>query len=402
MDVGAMNAFQKQQLSQATGMDIEQLMSLQQGGEGGVKGTLEQKAAEKTGRDIANGALNMEIAHEKDKMAREIAHQKEMMEFERDTKKAMLFVEQAQRLENLAIEAKWRLKYAELDSEEKIAMAVADMQKESASKWYNNMFRDAAQQQKNNIAEQLAAGKINQEQYNQQMSKITTSNAEAQAHALSLVQAGILTADNAQATMTSIGTQIAQGKQLDMQSINQMLTNDNAFTKRQEELVTQQQDAAAKAEAAKAELEKLQAEQTQMNVSYGVGTLGIGHLTDWIGGMFGADVMGDDKRQARIEELKGEIQKQSTVATTSGEKLDDVKALSAQSVKNDDIRGIVFKKQYDYQARLTNEGVKAAYVQAEATRQLASAITQQEVSIDATGVKRLMNQSLTISNLNVG
>jgi P-type E1-E2 ATPase len=40
-DVGAMNPFQKQQLSQATGMDIEQLMSIQQGGSGDVSGTLE-------------------------------------------------------------------------------------------------------------------------------------------------------------------------------------------------------------------------------------------------------------------------------------------------------------------------------------------------------------------------
>ena len=98
IDIGSMNAFQKQALSQSTGMGIEQLMELTQSKGGGVKGTLSEKAGIKTGQDIAKGARQMDIA----------------------TKKELLSMEQGQRLHMLEIEHQFRLKQIEKEEEYKI------------------------------------------------------------------------------------------------------------------------------------------------------------------------------------------------------------------------------------------------------------------------------------------
>ena len=58
MDIGAMNPFQKQALTQATGMDISALMGLQAGKEGAVNGPLTENA--KAGKAFADGALQQE------------------------------------------------------------------------------------------------------------------------------------------------------------------------------------------------------------------------------------------------------------------------------------------------------------------------------------------------------
>jgi hypothetical protein len=173
-----MNAFQKQQLSQATGMDIDQLMSLQQGGEGGVEGTLDAKNAKKTGADIANGALRQDIANEGARLAADLAHQEEMMKEEQRQRKGMLFMEQSQRLQNLAIEAKWRIKYAKLDSEQALAVAVKEMQVESASKLTNNLFQDSAQSFKDNLTK--SGVKIDSPEFQSRMSEFSKQNEQSQ------------------------------------------------------------------------------------------------------------------------------------------------------------------------------------------------------------------------------
>ena len=93
-DIGSMNAFQKQALSQSTGMGIEQLMELTQSKGGGAKGTLSEKAGIKTGQDIAKGAREMDIS----------------------TKRELLAMEQGQRLKMLDIEHQHRL--AQIQKEE--------------------------------------------------------------------------------------------------------------------------------------------------------------------------------------------------------------------------------------------------------------------------------------------
>jgi hypothetical protein len=219
-DVGAMNAFQKQQLSQATGMDIEQLMSLQQGGEGDTKGTLDEKNAKKTGKDIANGALQQDISNEAAKLAADLAHQEKMMKFEQDQRKGMLFIEQSQRLQNLAIEAKWRIKYAKLDSEEQVAMAVKEMQAESASKLVNNVFQDSAKTFKDNLTKVSPEGSP---EYNQAMANFSANNQESQAYIMDLVNKGVLNSDTAGMAMADIAQNVAKGNAMTKEEVNKLL-----------------------------------------------------------------------------------------------------------------------------------------------------------------------------------
>ena len=109
MDIASMNAFQKQALSQATGMDISALMGLMQGGEGGANGEL--SANEKAGQDIAKGALKQEIAQAGQKLGLEQSQRKEMLGFEQAQRLLMLQVEHRQKLAQIEVEALWRAKW---------------------------------------------------------------------------------------------------------------------------------------------------------------------------------------------------------------------------------------------------------------------------------------------------
>jgi hypothetical protein len=111
MDIGSMNAFQKQELSKSTGMGIDQLMELTQSKGAGVKGALSEAAGLKTGADIATGALKMDVSLAGERLGMEQAQRKEMMKFEQRERLIMLQLEQAQKLKFLEIEAYWRVKY---------------------------------------------------------------------------------------------------------------------------------------------------------------------------------------------------------------------------------------------------------------------------------------------------
>jgi hypothetical protein len=126
VDIGSMNAFQKQELSKSTGMGIDQLMSLTQSKGGGVKGTLEEKAGLKTGADIAKGALNMDVSLAGQRLGMEQAQRKEMMKFEQRERLIMLQLEQSQKLKMLEVEAYFRVKYTkELEMSHEKQMAAA-------------------------------------------------------------------------------------------------------------------------------------------------------------------------------------------------------------------------------------------------------------------------------------
>jgi hypothetical protein len=108
-DINAMNAFQKQALSQATGMGIQELMQLTQSkGDGKVKGSLEERNALKTGKAIAQGALSQDIANAAAKLALDQKNRAEMLKFEQAKRMAMLFVEQKFRLNAIEREIKYR------------------------------------------------------------------------------------------------------------------------------------------------------------------------------------------------------------------------------------------------------------------------------------------------------
>lgn len=401
-DVGAMNAFQKQQLSQATGMDIEQLMSLQQGGEGDTKGTLDEKNAKKTGKDIANGALQQDISNEAAKLAADLAHQEKMMKFEQDQRKGMLFIEQSQRLQNLAIEAKWRIKYAKLDSEEQVAMAVKEMQAESASKMINNVFQDSAKTFKDNLTKVSPEGSP---EYNQAMANFAANNQQSQAYVMDLVNKGVLNADNAGMAMADIAQNVAKGNAMTKDQVNKLLIDNGAFE-------NANKNKKAEADAAQKQLDDFKAARANESA---------GNEGNWFTRAFSSGRSetkdANDKKQqeleaqlsrlrdeqasvgaaaigakdpATVEALKQfpllkplmeQIAPAQTLTTTATEK----------AISNDDARGIIFKKQYDYQAKISNETTKAAYANVAATEALATAMGK-PISIDATGVRSTINK----------
>lgn len=130
-DINAMNAFQKQALQQATGMDISALMGLQQGkAAGGLKGGLNEQA--NAGKAFADGALKQDIANAGAKLALEQQQRKELLQFEQKQRLVMLMLEQQQRLDSIKLEAayraEWELKYAkEFEKEGKAAEALAEV-----------------------------------------------------------------------------------------------------------------------------------------------------------------------------------------------------------------------------------------------------------------------------------
>lgn len=143
IDIGALNPFAKQELSQATGMNIDEIMNLMSGKEQKSKGQLEAENAAKTGAAIANGALKQDINNAAAKLALEQGQRKKLMEFEQVIRKNSLMIEQAQRLQNLAIEQKWRIKFAEAEKNNRLDLAIADMQKEAAANFFTNIFGQA-------------------------------------------------------------------------------------------------------------------------------------------------------------------------------------------------------------------------------------------------------------------
>jgi hypothetical protein len=133
-DINAMNAFQKQALSQATGMGIEELMALTQSkGDTKAKGSLEERNALKTGKAIAQGALSQDIANAAAKLALDQKNRAEMLKFEQAKRLSMLFVEQKFRLNAIEREFKYREDREKLTAEQAIESAKMDMFKEVAS-----------------------------------------------------------------------------------------------------------------------------------------------------------------------------------------------------------------------------------------------------------------------------
>ena len=142
MDIGAMNPFQKQALTQATGMDISALMGLQSGKGGGLSGEL--KAEETKGKIFADGALKQDIANAGAKMKLEQEQRGKMLAFEQRQRLIMLTLEQAQRLDGIFLEQKYRAIYAEKGYKDaKEAMAV-DMIAEQAANFGSNLISGTA------------------------------------------------------------------------------------------------------------------------------------------------------------------------------------------------------------------------------------------------------------------
>jgi hypothetical protein len=123
IDIGSMNAFQKQALAQSTGMGIEQLMELTQSKGGGTKGTLSEKAGLKTGRDIAKGARDMDISTKAGSM-----------KMEQEQRLKMLEVEHQHRLEQIEKEEAWKVMWEiKYGKNQALALNAANKMVEAAS-----------------------------------------------------------------------------------------------------------------------------------------------------------------------------------------------------------------------------------------------------------------------------
>lgn len=142
VDINAMNAFQKQALTQATGMDISALMGLQQGKGGGLTGEL--KAEKNKGKAFAEGALAQDIAGAGAKLKLEQEQRAKLLAVEQRQRMIMLTLEQAQRLDGVFLEQKYRAIAAEKGYKDaKEAMAV-DMIAEQASSFGSNLMSGTA------------------------------------------------------------------------------------------------------------------------------------------------------------------------------------------------------------------------------------------------------------------
>lgn len=138
MDIGSMNPFAKQQLSQATGMDISALMSLMEGKEGEVSGELKAEAAK--GKAFADAALKQDISNAGAKLKMEQEQRAKLLAVEQRQRMIMLTLEQAQRLDGVFLEQKYRAIIAEKGYKDaKEAMAV-DMIAEQAAKVGSNLM----------------------------------------------------------------------------------------------------------------------------------------------------------------------------------------------------------------------------------------------------------------------
>jgi hypothetical protein len=113
IDVNQLNPFAKQELTRATGLQLDQIIQLQQTGKIETEADKQLKQAKLTGKAIADGVLSQDIANAGAKLALEQKQRKEMLEFEQRVRLLNLGVEQAKRLQMIPIEAAYRAKYAE-------------------------------------------------------------------------------------------------------------------------------------------------------------------------------------------------------------------------------------------------------------------------------------------------
>lgn len=388
MDVGAMNAFQKQQLSQATGMDIEQLMSLQQGGEGDVKGTLEQRAAEKTGKDIANGALKQDVANEAAKIAAEQAFRAKMLKFEQDERKGMLMLEQMQRLENLAIEQKWRLKLAAAEKEGRIDEEIAKMQAEAATTTLANIFQDASNEYKEALNKDAS---LTATEISGKLQAFDQANADAQSYLNKLILDGVVNSKDAQSTMIQLSTGIAKGQTFTEGQINEMLAREGAFetfTQKKSEELAAQEAALAQAETAKEEASLNWFESATATVgSWLSGITG----DDSLFGYGAADLNRESETAAAVAELEQSMKGLKDISTeyknTNAQYQPELKNIAI----NDHNRGIAFQKQYEYQAKISDANVRATYAVVDGITQLAAA-QGKPINIDSNGIYSTINR----------
>jgi len=137
IDIGSMNAFQRQALTQATGMDISALMGLQQG-KGGVL-TGELKAEKDKGKAFADAALKQDISNAGAKLRLEQDQRAKLLAFEQRQRLIMLNLEQAQRLDGIFLEQKYRALAADKDYAQSKELMAIEMMADVAANFAVNL-----------------------------------------------------------------------------------------------------------------------------------------------------------------------------------------------------------------------------------------------------------------------
>jgi hypothetical protein len=302
------------------------------------------------------------------------------MEFEQNERKGMLFIEQMQRLEGIAMEQKYRIKLAEAEKQGTLDLAIGEMQKESAIKLASSVFNSASQEYKSKLE---ADKSLSDSQRASMFQSYQTTKAGSEEYVQKLVQSGVLTSESASQTMTMLGQKFAKGEMLNQQQIADLLTKEGAF-----------QAAQDKAKAAQEEMDKKRAEAAakveENSLNWGESLLAqIGSSLSWTGD---SDLFGYGAKQlnAEAESLSAlnALNAEQDILTQQSKGMADVQSMIKN---NDNLRGIVHSKQFDYQAKVQNESVKATYAVVASIEALAAA-QGKAITLDTTGVASSINR----------
>jgi hypothetical protein len=363
IDIGAMNPFAKQQLSQATGMDIGELMNMMSGKETKSKGQLEAENAAKTGAAIANGALRQDISNEATKLAMEQDMRAKMLKFEQDKRLDMLAIEQLQRLDGIALEAKWRIKTAKLENDQDIDRAVQEMRATTAASNMANLFGNFTGEFKTLLPAKATA---------QQMQDATASFGKSQSDLAKLVAAGYVSGSDKRILdyRDAAGKAAAKGGQL----------NAEDFFGGTQVLAKKKADELAKKEA---DLKKSLAIQ-EKNKMEGVGTWAERNLPFYR--MFVGSATGDADWQGKKDKLQA---KENNIASTK-DALAEVQRQKAAELKKAAGTG--------GGGSLTNDGFKGIQdTSTKAITDTASTISKNQLTVDSktqseAGIRGIIHQ----------
>jgi len=329
MDINAMNPFAKQQLSEATGMGIDELMNLMSGKGGGAKGSLEEENAAKTGASIANGALKQDISNAAAKLALDQKQRAQLLIFEQLQRKGMLVLEQEQRLQNLAVEQKWRLRYGKLESEQEIDMAVKKMQAEARATSITAMGDETA----NTMQDLSKTGKIS----GVDASTFKTVLSSDQAAVTKLLQAGKLSETEMkgmaqyQADLVKYQYNLQTGIKIDPKSLPQLanyLGGEKVYKKKVGE---------ANQMVATDKLTNAKTKQKEEKTGYmGMVSAAFADIIPTIGSIFGGEG-GKAAINAKIANVK--LDESVKLATAEAKKADEqLKAINADTKKVDELK----------------------------------------------------------------
>lgn len=310
MDIGAMNPFQKQALTQATGMDISALMGLQAGKEGTVNGPLTENA--KAGKAFADGALQQELSNAGAKLKLEQEQRAKLLKFEQRQRAVMLTLEQSQRLDGIFLEEKWRARMAAVGYERAKEEMAIEAIKENASNFAANQISGTASalNGKNLDTAALAdfTGRIQGVDNN-----LNSLMASGAVKGTDMRLADYL--NKKDELLATVGTKDSKGNKVTAEQIETSLTKTFNDLFAADVAAKQAQEAkVAAGKSAELRIQQLQAQMTKDAADYSI----IDELTSWGGNtQKNLDILAKKQQyQKEISSLQGVVKEGQTAATT--------------------------------------------------------------------------------------